>query len=147
MQPPPPDDGTGRLKDFRAPPVIPAPQLEIPEPEPEYEPEGEGEGEEDEDEEEDVFQFPDDDFRSNGGYTPFEELDWSDEDITHELSIHVDAPRSKCFQIWEDRLNYLEWFDNIGQVHHRQETLHKYVLPSNCVLERRHLTLQTVWQL
>lgn len=107
MQPPPPEDGTGRLKDFRVPPVIAAPQLEVPEPE----------GEEEEDDEEDLHQYPDDDIRAEGGYTPFEELDWSDEDITHELSIHVDAPRTKCFQIWEDRLNYLEWFDSVAQVY------------------------------
>lgn len=97
-----PDDGTGRLKDFPAAPVVAAPQLETPEP----------------DGEDDVYetQFADDDIRSKGGYTPFEELDFSEEDITHELTVHVDAPRSKCFQIWHNRLNYLEWFYNIGQV-------------------------------
>lgn len=128
MQPPPPDDGTGRLKDFRVPPVIAAPQLEVPEPE------GEDDDDEDEDEddEEDEMQYPDDDIRAGGGYTPFEQLDWSDEDITHELSIHVDAPRTKCFQIWEDRLNYLEWFDSIAQVNYGQETLHKSLL-SHCM--------------
>lgn len=112
VQPPPPDDGSGRLKDFRVPPVIAAPQLEVPEPE----------GEEEEDDEEDLHQYPDDDIRAEGGYTPFEELDWSDEDITHELSIHVDATRTKCFQIWEDRLNYLEWFNSIAQlIIHRED--------------------------
>lgn len=71
---------------------------------------------EEEEDEEDPFAFPDDDPRAHGGYTPFEELDWSEEDITHELSIHVDAPRSTCFQMWQDRYNYLEWFDSIAQV-------------------------------
>ena len=137
LQPPPPDDGTGRLKDFPFPPVIPGPQLDLPDPEGEDdEDEDEGEDEdqeedgteiesenEEEDEEEDPFEFPDDDIRAHGGYTPFEELDWSEEDITHELSIYVDAPRSKCFHMWQDRLNYLEWFDNIGQVRCGPKTL------------------------
>ena len=85
--------------------------------------ESQPEEEEEEDDEDDPFEVPDDDIRAQGGYTPFEELDWSEEDITHELSIHVDAPRSKCFQMWQERLNYLEWFDNIGQVWHGPETL------------------------
>ena len=92
-----------------------APQLETPEPV----------GEDGEELDEHEHEFPDDDIRAHGGYTPFEHLDFSEEDITHELTIRVDAPRSKCFQIWQDRLNYLEWFDNIGQVrcaHHPVRT-------------------------
>lgn len=103
--PPPtaPDDGVGRLEDFPVAPVIPAPQLETPDPD-------------NVDDEDCGFEYPDDDFRSVLGHTPFEHLDFSDEDITHELTVQVDAPRSKCFQIWADRTNYLEWFDNIAQV-------------------------------
>ncbi len=97
-----PEDGSGRLADFPLAPVLPAPQLEIPDP--------------DDDDEEAAFEMPDDDIRSRGGYTPFEQLQFSDEDVTHELTVHVDAPRSKCFQIWSDHANYLEWFDNIYQV-------------------------------
>lgn len=109
--PPPtaPDDGVGRLEDFPVAPVIPAPQLETPDPD-------------NVDDEDCGFEYPDDDFRSALGHTPFEHLDFSDEDITHELTVQVDAPRSKCFQIWADRTNYLEWFDNIAQlIVHRQE--------------------------
>lgn len=83
-------------------PVIPAPQLDTPDP--------------DGDDEDAGFQYPQEDMRSAGGYTPYEHLQWSEEAVTHELTIHVDAPRSKCFQIWADRANYLEWFDNIHQV-------------------------------
>ena len=97
-----PEDGSGRLADIPLAPVLPAPQLEIPDP--------------DDDDEEAAFEMPDDDIRSRGGYTPFEQLQFSDEDVTHELTVLVDAPRSKCFQIWSDRANYLEWFDNIYQV-------------------------------
>ena len=97
-----PEDGSGRLADLPLAPVLPAPQLETPDP--------------DDDDEEPAFELPDEDIRSRGGYTPFEQLQFSDEDVTHELTVHVDAPRSKCFQIWSDRANYLEWFDNIYQV-------------------------------
>lgn len=97
-----PEDGSGRLADLPLAPVLPAPQLEIPDP--------------DDDDEEAAFELPDDDIRARGGYTPFEMIQFSDEDVTHELTVHVDAPRSKCFQIWSNRANYLEWFDNIYQV-------------------------------
>lgn len=119
-----PEDGSGRLADVPLAPVLPAPQLEIPDP--------------DDDDEEPAFELPDDDIRSRGGYTPFEQLQFSDEDVTHELTVHVDAPRSKCFQIWSDRANYLEWFDNIYQVrsqltlcpqHHLPLSRCAYVLP------------------
>ena len=40
----------------------------------------------------------------------------ADEDITHEVITTVEAPVSKCFKIWENRMNWLEWFDLLGQV-------------------------------
>lgn len=43
----------------------------------------------------------------------------ADEDITHEVITTVDAPVSKCFKIWENRMNWLEWFDLLGQVSSR----------------------------
>ena len=30
--------------------------------------------------------------------------------------LQVDAPVSKVFEIWEDRMNWNDWFDLIGQV-------------------------------
>ena len=93
------------------------PDTEVPEGFPGFEPpptlEGEGLGldEDDEGPEDPVSEFDDEDIRAEGGYTPFETLDFSNDDITHEVTINVDAPRSKCYQIWLDRLNYLEWFD------------------------------------
>ncbi|KAK9806711.1 hypothetical protein WJX72_000223 [[Myrmecia] bisecta] len=50
------------------------------------------------------------------GYTPFEAIVFGEEEVSHELVVHVDAPVSNVFQIWENRLNYCEWFDLIGQV-------------------------------
>eukprot|EP00891_Asterochloris_glomerata_P008245 jgi/Astpho2/8245/Aster-x1504 len=54
-------------------------------------------------------------FRERGNYTPFEYIGFTDEDITHEVITTVDAPVSKCFKIWENRMNWLEWFDLLGQ--------------------------------
>ena len=34
--------------------------------------------------------------------------------------------------MWQDRLNYLEWFDNIGQVQYGQETLQEPLLLELC---------------
>ena len=45
----------------------------------------------------------------------------ADEDITHEVITTVDAPVNKCFKIWENRMNWLEWFDLLGQVSLRQK--------------------------
>jgi len=105
--------------------VLPAPQLEIPDP--------------DDDDEEAAFELPDEDIRSRGGYTPFEQLQFSDEDVTHELTVHVDAPRSKCFQIWNDRANYLEWFDNIYQVGSQLPSCSQYHFPDCPVVHIAYL--------
>ncbi len=120
-----PEDGSGRLADLPLAPVLPAPQLEIPDP--------------DDDDEEPAFELPDEDIRSRGGYTPFEQLQFSDEDVTHELTVHVDAPRSKCFQIWSDRANYLEWFDNIYQVRSQLPSCPQHHLP-DCLVHIVYLS-------
>ncbi|EIE18215.1 hypothetical protein COCSUDRAFT_60416 [Coccomyxa subellipsoidea C-169] len=52
----------------------------------------------------------------NRGYTPFEYITFTDELIEHTLSIQVDAPVSKVYRVWANRINYNEWFDLIGQV-------------------------------
>jgi len=50
-----------------------------------------------------------------GGYTPFEYVDFTDEDVLHEVQVTVDKPREHVFEVWADRLNYGEWFSLLGQ--------------------------------
>ena len=50
-----------------------------------------------------------------GGYTPFEFVDFTDEDVLHEVQVRVRKPRSHVFEVWADRLNYGEWFSLLGQ--------------------------------
>lgn len=95
----PHSNSKGAFADFEPPPVIPASQLNLEDADLEEGPD------------DPAFELHEQDPRAQGGYTPFETLDFSDDDITHEVTVHVNAPRSKCFQIWLDRLNYLEWFD------------------------------------
>lgn len=49
-------------------------------------------------------------------YTPFELIDYSDTVLKHEVKVHVDAPIDKCYRVWSDRLNWLQWFDMIEEV-------------------------------
>ena len=96
--------GRGRLKDWPGPPAILQPQVERPDGLPD----------------DDGGREPrEDDIRNYIGYSPFEYLQFSDEEVAHELNIHVNAPRSTCYQFWSERANYLEWFDLIAQVRHR----------------------------
>ena len=50
-----------------------------------------------------------------GGYTPFEYVDFTDEDVLHEVQLRVRKPRAHVFEVWADRLNYGEWFSLLGQ--------------------------------
>ena len=54
--------------------------------------------------------------REGGGYTPFEFISFSDIVLRHEVVQRVEAPVAKCFQIWKDRFNWLQWFDMIEEV-------------------------------
>lgn len=55
-------------------------------------------------------------------YTPFEYLSFLDEEIVHHINVQVDAPVSKVYSIWEERLNWTEWFDLISQtVFHKED--------------------------
>jgi hypothetical protein len=54
--------------------------------------------------------------REGGGYTPFEFISFSDEVLRHEVVQRVEAPVSKCFKIWSDRFNWMQWFDMIEEV-------------------------------
>ena len=51
----------------------------------------------------------------------------ADEDITHEVITTVEAPVSKCFKIWENRMNWLEWFDLLAQVRGAQRLIKGWV--------------------
>ena len=54
-----------------------------------------------------------------GGYTPFEFVSFADDDVLHDVSVTVAAPRPLVYSIWADRSNYGEWFSLITQsVHH-----------------------------
>lgn len=37
-----------------------------------------------------------------------------------QVAVRVEAPVSKCYQIWSDRLNWLQWFDMIEEVRCRK---------------------------
>lgn len=50
-----------------------------------------------------------------GGYTPFEMVGFSEEDVSHDVSVTVNAPRSVVYGIWADRANYGQWFSSIAQ--------------------------------
>ena len=50
------------------------------------------------------------------GVTPFQFVDLSEEQIRHEITVHVEAPLEFCFSVWAERLNYTEWFDLISEV-------------------------------
>ncbi|KAK2079286.1 hypothetical protein QBZ16_002977 [Prototheca wickerhamii] len=55
-------------------------------------------------------------YRRSGAYTPFELIDYCEDGLRHEIKMVVDAPIEKCFAIWSDRLNWLQWFDMIEEV-------------------------------
>ena len=63
-----------------------------------------------------------------GGYTPFEMVGFSDEDVAHDVSVTVAAPRSTVYGIWADRANYGQWFSSIAQsvVHATDASLASY---------------------
>jgi uncharacterized membrane protein len=33
-----------------------------------------------------------------------------------QVSVTVDAPLEKCFEVWADRINYCQWFPLIQEV-------------------------------
>lgn len=54
-----------------------------------------------------------------GGYTPFEFVSFSDDDVLHDITVTVAAPLPTVYAVWADRANYGEWFSLITQsVHH-----------------------------
>ncbi|GAB4820294.1 hypothetical protein N2152v2_007340 [Parachlorella kessleri] len=59
--------------------------------------------------------------REGGGYTPFEFISFSEIVLRHELVQRVEAPVAKCFQIWKDRFNWMQWFDMIEEVGFHEE--------------------------
>lgn len=63
-----------------------------------------------------------------GGYTPFEYVDFTEEDVLHEVKISVSKNKEHVYEVWADRLNYGEWFSLLGQavLHADDPTLASY---------------------
>lgn len=56
-----------------------------------------------------------------GGYTPFEFIEFTDIAMKHEVTVHVDRPISDCYKVWDSRLNWMQWFDMIDEVGFHEE--------------------------
>ncbi len=52
------------------------------------------------------------------GYTPWATISYNTEDPTlkHSVSVEVDATADTCFRLFDDVLNWGEWFNNIHRV-------------------------------
>lgn len=52
------------------------------------------------------------------GYTPYSMVSYNTNDPTlkHTVSVEVDAPADTCFRLFDDVLNWGEWFNNIHRV-------------------------------
>ena len=56
-----------------------------------------------------------------GGFTPFEFIEWTNIPMKHEVTIAVDRPIGDCYKVWESRINWLQWFDMIDEVGFHEE--------------------------
>lgn len=56
-----------------------------------------------------------------GGFTPFEFIEWTNIPMKHEVSIAVDRPVGDCYKVWESRINWMQWFDMIDEVGFHEE--------------------------
>lgn len=59
--------------------------------------------------------------RREHGYTPFEFIEFTDLPLKHEVSIWVDRSISDCYDIWESRLNWMQWFTMIDEIGFHEE--------------------------
>lgn len=55
------------------------------------------------------------------GYTPFEFIEFTNLPLKHEVSIWVDLPVADVYKIWDNRLNWMQWFDMIDEVGFHEE--------------------------
>lgn len=55
------------------------------------------------------------------GFTPFEFIEFTDIPLKHEVSVWVDRPIGDCYQVWDNRLNWMQWFDMIDEVGFHEE--------------------------
>jgi hypothetical protein len=55
------------------------------------------------------------------GYTPFEFIDFTDIAMKHEVSIWVDRSIEDAYRVWDNRLNWMQWFDMIDEVGFHEE--------------------------
>ncbi|EFN50851.1 hypothetical protein CHLNCDRAFT_141763 [Chlorella variabilis] len=57
-----------------------------------------------------------DGIEGKAGYTPYEFIDFTDIQLKHELVARVERPISEVYALWENRLNWPEWFGMIEEV-------------------------------
>ena len=55
------------------------------------------------------------------GYTPFEFIEFTTLPLKHEVSVWVDRPIADVYKIWDNRLNWMQWFDMIDEVGFHEE--------------------------
>ena len=72
---------------------------------------------EDEDMETDSGEFP----SQEGGYTPFEFIEFTNIPMKHEVTVRVERPISDCYKVWDSRLNWMQWFDMIDEIGFHEE--------------------------
>ncbi len=56
-----------------------------------------------------------------GGYTPFEFIEFTNIPMKHEVAIQVDRKISDCYKVWDSRLNWMQWFDMIDEIGFHEE--------------------------
>lgn len=56
-----------------------------------------------------------------GGYTPFEFIEFTNIPMKHEVAIQVDRNISDCYKVWDSRLNWMQWFDMIDEIGFHEE--------------------------
>jgi uncharacterized membrane protein len=79
----------------------------------------------DDEEEEDILEemeaesgeFP----SQEGGYTPFEFIEFTNIPMKHEVTVRVERPISDCYKVWDSRLNWMQWFDMIDEIGFHEE--------------------------
>lgn len=55
------------------------------------------------------------------GYTPFEFIEFTNIPLKHEVAVWVDRPVADCYKVWQNRLNWMQWFGMIDEVGFHEE--------------------------
>lgn len=56
-----------------------------------------------------------------GGYTPFEFIEFTNIPMKHEVTMRVDRNISDCYKVWDSRLNWMQWFEMIDEIGFHEE--------------------------